>query len=278
MIQFKRDEKQNSKKLHLDKYYTTMELAKYCIDKTKEIIGEENITEYIEPSAGNGSFSKQIHNCIAYDIEPEHDSIIKQDFLTLELEYKKGRCIIGNPPFGRGNSLSMSFYKKSVKICDYIAFILPISQLNNNVQLYDFDLIYSEDLGEKEYSGVKLNCCFNIYKRPKNFILNKKPNYKLKDIKIIEYRRDGNKHNIDNNFDYAIGTFGAGCVGKEIKEIGTYSLECYFYILNDDYKNKILYILKNTNWKELSKGISGTYRLPQWKIYKYLKEQIPELE
>lgn len=29
----------------------------------------------------------------------------------------------------------------------YIAFIQPISQLNNNLQMYEFDLIYSEDLG-----------------------------------------------------------------------------------------------------------------------------------
>jgi predicted RNA methylase len=67
-------------KINLDKYYTPVELAKYCIDKTYEIIGKENITEIIEPSAGNGSFSLQIPNCIAYDIEPEHESIIKQDF------------------------------------------------------------------------------------------------------------------------------------------------------------------------------------------------------
>ena len=40
-----------------DKYYTPIELAKYCIDKTYKIIGRENITDIIEPSAGNGSFS-----------------------------------------------------------------------------------------------------------------------------------------------------------------------------------------------------------------------------
>ena len=75
-------------------------MAKYCIDKTYEIIGQDNISEIIEPSAGNGSFSNQL-NCIAYDIEPENNEIIKQDYLTLGLEYKKGRLIISNPPFGR---------------------------------------------------------------------------------------------------------------------------------------------------------------------------------
>jgi hypothetical protein len=67
----------------------------------------------------------------------------------LDLDYKKGRCIIGNPPYGVKNNLSMQFFKKSIKLGDYIVFILSISQLNNNYQMYDFDLIYSEDLGEK---------------------------------------------------------------------------------------------------------------------------------
>lgn len=217
-------------------------------------------------------------NTLAYDIEPEDNRIVREDYLELALEYKKGRCIIGNPPFGRGNSLSMAFYKRSIKIADYIAFIMPISQLNNNVQLYDFDLIYSEDLGSKTYSNVELHCCFNVYKIPCNGKLNKKPNYKLKDINIVEYRRDGRAINIPPNYDYAMGSFGAGCVGKPIYNSGQYALECYFYINNERLKDSMLEILKNSDWKSLSKGISGTYRLPQWKIYKYIKEQIPEIE
>lgn len=268
-------------KIKNDKYYTPPDLAEYIVNKTKEVIGVENITEYIEPSAGAGVFldflEKENVLYLAYDIEPEDDRVIKQDYLKLELEYKKGRCIIGNPPFGRGNSLSMAFYKHSIKFSDYISFISPISQYKNNIQLYDFDLIYSEDLGKYNYSNIELHCCFNIYRRPNNG-LNKKPNYKLKDINIIEYRRDGREINIPPNYDYAMGSFGAGCVGKPIKEIGQYALECYFYIHNKKLKNKILDILINSDWKELSKGISGTYRLPQWKIYEYIKKQIPEIQ
>jgi len=265
-------------KIELDKYYTSKELAKYCIEKTYEIIGEENISEVIEPSAGNGSFSLQIPSlCWSYDIEPEHESIVKQDFLTLDINYLRGRLVIGNPPYGRGNSLSMAFYKKCVKIADYIAFILPISQFNNNVQLYDFDLIYSEDLGKQIYSDKELHCCFNIYRRPANGELNPKPNYKLKDVEIVEYRRDGRDKKIPDNYDYAMGGFGAGCVGKPIEKVGQYAHEYYFYIKNPKLKTDILKILKSTDWKSLSKGIAGTYRLPQWKIYKHIKDNIPEV-
>ncbi len=248
------------------------------MEKTEEIIGENNITEYIEPSAGAGVFLDYLNKpYLAYDIEPDDNRIIKQDWLKTNLNYKKGRCIIGNPPFGRGNSLSMAFYKKSVQIADYISFISPISQYQNNVQLYDFDLVYSEDLGERIYSDRNLRCCLNIYKRPDKG-LNPKPNFKLKDIEIIEYRRDGREINIPEGYDYAMGSFGAGCVGKPIFKVGQYALECYFYIKNPIFKEQLLDVLKCTDWVKLSKGISGTCRLPQWKINKYIKEQIPEIE
>lgn len=262
-------------KIELDKYYTSPELAKHVVDKTKEIIGEENITEYLEPSAGAGVFLDCFDKpYLAYDIEPEDNRITKQDFLSLDLEYKKGRCVIGNPPFGRGNSLSMAFYKKSIKLGDYIVFILPISQYKNNVQLYDFNLIYSEDLKDKIYMNKKLHCCFNIYKRPKNE-LNKKPNYELKDVSLSEWRR-GSIHIIPEKYDYAICGWGAS-IGKQIKREKQYALEIYIIINNDKYKKQIIDILKNVNWKNVYFNIA-TPRLPQWRILKYIKEQIPEIE
>ena len=271
-------------KIKNDKYYTPPDLANYCWDKVLEIIGEENISEVIEPSVGNGAFLNHPTQIVhfAYDIEPECTSditkIFKADYLTSDIKYLYGRLVLGNPPYGEHMNMAQKFFKKSIQIADYIAFILPISQLNNNIKLYDFDLIYSEDLGEQIYSGVKLQCCFNIYKRPISGELNKKPNYKLEDIEIIEYRRGGRRLNIPDNYDYAIGGFGAGCVGKEIQNQRQYALECYFYIHNEKFKDRVLDILKNTDWKSIAKGISGTYRLPQWKIYKYLKEQMPELK
>lgn len=148
MEQFKRDKKQNSTKLNLDQYYTSEEVACHCLSIVRMVLKGETITDVIEPSAGNGVFSKKIKGCIAYDVDPKDDTIIKEDFLKLTLEYKQGRLFIGNPPFGARNVLSVAFYKKCVQNGDYIAFILPISQLNNNQQMYDFDLIYSEDLGK----------------------------------------------------------------------------------------------------------------------------------
>ena len=274
MQQFKRDKKQNSTKLHLDKYYTPIELAKYCIDKTYKVIGKENISEVIEPSAGNGSFSNHIKDCIAYDIEPESDGIVKQDFLQLEIPYKQGRLIIGNPPFGRCLNLAQKFFKKSVQIADYVAFILPISQLDNSQSFYEFDLIHSEDLGKQIYSDREVHCCFNIYKRPKDK-LNSKPNYKLKDITVYEKKRTGND-TFPNNYDFAICGWGAS-IGKEINYKGQYANEKYIVIHNEKYKTQIIDLLKKVNWIEEFK-MTATPNLCQWQVYKYIKEQIPEIE
>ena len=266
-------------KIPLDKYYTSDELAKYCVEKTKEIIGEDNITEYLEPSAGAGVFLKYLDKpYLAYDIEPKHESIVKQDFLKLNIQYLCGRLVIGNPPYGKKNTLSVKFYKKAVELGDYIAFILPISQLNNNQQMYEFDLIYSEDLGKQIYSNIKLHCCFNIYKRNPNG-LNKKPNYKLKDVEIKEYRRGKGGQTIpsDYNYDIAICGWGNGIVGNKVEYTGQYASEIYIKIKNAKYRQEVIDLMNNTDWEKHLSSIS-TKSLKLWRLYKYIKEQIPEIE
>lgn len=260
-------------KIELDKYYTPVNLAKYCIDKTFEIIGKENITDIIEPSAGNGSFSNQL-KCVAYDIEPEHKSIIKQDYLKLELEYKKGRLIIGNPPYGRCMNLAQKFYKKSIQIGDYIAFILPISCLNNTQSLFEFDLIYSEDLGEHNYSNRQLHCCFNIYKRPING-LNKQKRIKLKDVKII--RQDSKQYNDIIDYDIRMCYWGNGSAGKILKDNEHYAAEYKIIILNDDIREDVIRVLNEVNWfDELNK--IAMLKIQQFHIYNLLKREIPNIQ
>ena len=269
----------NIAKILNDKYYTSPELAEYCVKKTKEIIGEENITEYLEPSAGSGVFLDYLDKpYLAYDIEPEDNRIIKQDYLTLDLEYKQGRCIIGNPPFGTRNTLIVQFYKKSIQLGDYISFILPLSQLNNNQQMYEFDLIYSEDLGIRVYSDKNLQCCFNIYK--KNIKgLNKKIIYKLKDIEIVENRRTGKQISTTVNYDIGICSFGKGIIGKIPNYNGQYVKEMYFKVHNQKLKDKIIKLIVTTDWElEVCNGTTGQFNLCQWQVYKYIKEQIPEIK
>ena len=237
-----------SKNIELDKFYTPKQVAKDCIDTFWRTCFD--ITEIIEPSAGNGAFSLQIPNCIAYDLEPEHESIIRQDFLKLDLPYKYGRLIIGNPPFGDRNNLARSFYKKATELGDAIAFILPISQLNNSDSLYEFDLIKSVDLGVLEYSGMKIHCCFNIYTRPKNG-LNSKPNLKIDWIKIYRDDQDGYE---SVEYDFAICRRGnVGTLRIERLETQTYKIKVMDSSKIEEVKNKIL----NFDWHNFKKHQSA---------------------
>jgi len=94
-------------KIAFDKYYTEDTIAEKCVNKTYELLGKE-FTRVVEPSAGGGSFLKFLPNTTqAYDILPEAENIIEQDYLKLELPYLDNSIVIGNPPFGRANKLSV---------------------------------------------------------------------------------------------------------------------------------------------------------------------------
>lgn len=272
-------------KISNDKYYTPNDLAKRLIETTIKVLvenGVTDITDVIEPSAGNGSFSNQIKST-GYDIEPECDGIIKADFLEEPIEYKQGRLCIGNPPFGNRNSLSIKFYNKCCEIGDYIAFVQPISQYKNNLQMYRFDLIYSEDLGIISYSDRELHCCFNIYKRNDSGQFNPKPDFTLKDITIIEHRRKNGDYQtaankeVDPNYDYAMCNWGNGSLGKVPEYVGQYAQEVYLYCHKKEYLQQMLDLLEYNTIRKYVNSISGK-KISVMRLYKYLKDNIEGIE
>ena len=116
----------------IDKYYTKDNIVNLCLNYIKEYIKINQNDLIIEPSAGNGAFISGIklitNNFEFYDLEPNNDEIIKQDYLLYNYEGNYNKIhIIGNPPFGRQSSLAIKFIKKSCKFCDSISFILPKS-------------------------------------------------------------------------------------------------------------------------------------------------------
>ena len=275
-----------------DQYFTSPEVAEYCFKKAIEIIGEENITEFIESSAGEGAFLDMIEKFTpnipyqAYDIDVKDSRVVEQDFLKLDLGYKRGRCVGFNFPYGTKNTLSVQFYKKSINLGDYVCSILPISQLNNNQQMYEFDLIYSEDLQPQLYSNIKVHCCFNIYKRNSNG-LNEKPNYKLNAVTIKEVRSNLKTQfrtlsKKDFKWDLRLLAWGTSTNNRGVGSILNEDDKLYakeFYVKINDEKNKeeIINIFKTTKWEEIYPQ-TATPNLLQWQVYKHLKEQIPELE
>ena len=153
----------------IDKYYTKISVVKECIASIKEYINITKNDLIIEPSAGNGSFIENIKllsdNYIFYDLEPEHNEIIKQDFLDLDFTKIKQEYnnihVIGNPPFGRQSSIAIKFIKICCQFANSISFILPKSFKKNSMQNHfskNFHLMYEKDVSEKSFLVNNIEC------------------------------------------------------------------------------------------------------------------------
>jgi len=186
----------------IDKYYTKENIVDLCLNLFKNHI-EINIDDLIiEPSAGNGSFIQGIkllsNNYKFFDIEPNNDEIIKQDYLLYDFNkenYNKIH-IIGNPPFGRQSSLAIKFIKKSCYFCDSISFILPKSFKKDSLKKtfpLNFHLIYEIDLPDKSFlvDNIEHNvpCIFQIWEKKLN---NRNINEKLIPLNFIFVKKTEN--------------------------------------------------------------------------------------
>ena len=163
----------------LDQFYTNPLIAKKCIDLLEEHIPKAQRQYYIEPSAGTGSFSSQLKNCVSVDIDPKFKGVHKADFLLLaknDLIEKKVKtsaiCVIGNPPFGKNSSLAVKFFNHSASMGDTIAFILPKTfrkksihnKLNKNFWLVvDIDLPKDSFIHADQPHDTP--CCFQVWER-----------------------------------------------------------------------------------------------------------------
>ena len=76
------------KRKNTEKYYTKKGVVNECINLFKKNIKINNNDLCIEPSAGNGSFINEIKTLFKhykfYDLEPENNEIIKQDYLDFD--------------------------------------------------------------------------------------------------------------------------------------------------------------------------------------------------
>jgi hypothetical protein len=160
----------------LDQFYTNPKIAKMCIDLLKKSVAADSVLHFLEPSAGTGSFSTQLSNCVSVDLDPKIPNVIHSDFLILNKidlfpnTLSKNICVIGNPPFGKNSSLAVKFFNHSAKIGDTIAFIIPKTfrkqSLQNKLNL-NFWLIEDIDLPKDSfiYEGMEFDVpsCFQIW-------------------------------------------------------------------------------------------------------------------
>lgn len=157
-----RKSKRTRKNVKNEEYYTDQNLALKLLEKLDDKIDLTKFAAFVEPSAGCGKSGSDSDDCgafvnalnelldkpniIAYDINasPSNKKIKKADFLKVPdvpqplKKYDPSEVLcIGNPPFGRKGKLAGKFIEKCAKFSDHIAFILPVSFLNQNGRLMD---------------------------------------------------------------------------------------------------------------------------------------------
>ena len=247
-----------------DQFFTPKDIAKKCWKIFRDEI-KINIQDYtfVEPSAGDGSFLNILpDNTIAFDVEPRHNNIIKQDFLDWTPQNKLKKYIVfGNPPFGLRGHLALKFINHSSTFADYVCFILPqLFQSDGKgsprKRVSGYNLLYSESIFPLFYTPekqkIKVNCVFQIWSK-----YSSNPNYDIKNnfenkIKIYSLSNGGtvsttrNKHMIGKCDIYLPST----CFGKENMKI---------YQNFEDLPNKrgygIIFIVDKINMKNTAHNI-----------------------
>ena len=118
----------------LDQFYTCPEVAGQCYKFLWSYL-EPREYQFIEPSAGGGSFSRLLpQGSRAYDLDPKCDGLVKKDFFNVRLPYDDNVVVVGNPPFGKNSSTAIKFFNHAARGAEIISFILPRTFRKHSVQ------------------------------------------------------------------------------------------------------------------------------------------------
>lgn len=158
-----------------DQFFTPHNISVKCWNTFKDMVDVSDYN-FIEPSAGDGSFMKVLPpGSIGLDIEPRGPNIEKQDYLSWKpADLTKKYIVFGNPPFGLRGHLALNFINHSYEFADYVCFILP--QLfesdgkgSPRKRVVGYNLIYSETLSAMFYSPeqqqIKVNGVFQVWSK-----------------------------------------------------------------------------------------------------------------
>lgn len=159
-----------------DQFYTCDSVAKACMRRLYGYLDHQNpYYEYffIEPSAGRGAFSRLLPpGSLAFDIDPQCDSIERMNFFDARLPNYEGTVVVGNPPFGRNSSTAIKIFNHAARRADTIAFILPktfqkdsvVRRLNPNFCLFR-EWPIPDDAFIFDGKRVTVPCVFQIWRR-----------------------------------------------------------------------------------------------------------------
>ena len=229
----------------IDKFYTKNTVVKACIETIHHIL-DINYDVVIEPSAGNGAFidllKETCSNCLFYDIQPEHEEIKKQDYLTIDYsnliipDLHTRYHVVGNPPFGRQSSLAIKFIKRSAEFCHTISFILPKSFKKDSMQKHfplNFHLVYQTDLEPKSFiindtEEKDVPCVFQIWQKRNH---NRDIIFKKEANGFIFVKRDEEP-------DISFRRVGVNAGKIDVNDLSDKSIQSHYFIKFDESLDK----------------------------------------
>jgi hypothetical protein len=277
-----------------DQFFTPKNTAVYCYSKSVEIINKhkdpiENYT-FIEPSAGDGAFLSILpENRIAFDIEPRHIEIKRQDYLTWKPTDNKKYIVIGNPPFGLRGHMALKFINHSSIFADYVCFILPQLFASDGKgvprkRVKNLNLIYSENLITSNFylpdgKPISVKCIFQIWSKKhinNEYIISNDIN---NDIKIYSLSDGGTPSSTRNKkmFNRCHIYLPSTCFGKE-------NMKCYdnfnhlpskrgYGIVFLNEKEKRLSNFKKIYWSDIAfLSTNSAYNIRSSQILNAIKE------
>ncbi len=217
----------------LDKFYTVPTVAKSCLQSLEELYPWSKWDLILEPSAGNGSFFLQIPSShkLGLDIAPEHDQILKQDFLEFSPDSsKKSILVLGNPPFGKISSLAIKFFNHAATFASVIAFIVPRTFRRRSLQSKlnpSFHLIKDIEIPLEPCAfspPMMAKCCFQIWEKRNDLRIRLPLTTVHKDWQFLPYGpldKNG-QPTPPSDADFALRAYGGQC--GEIQTLYLYLL------------------------------------------------------
>lgn len=264
-----------SDKIKLDKFYTKKNVAKSCIDLI------DNLNDYdliIEPSVGGGSFFNNLkeYNVLGIDLDPtiKHEDIITHDWLTYNIDFLIPKVlVIGNPPFGKRNKLSVDFIKHAALFNNVysIAFVLPDVYNKHTLQKnipkeFRLKTIFKLPYNSFEVDGEEYHvpCSFFVFEKSSGTCLRFNPdNYK----ETVDWTY-GTKEDADF---YIMGA--SPKTVKELKDVEPNNRGYYIKLKENKDKDKIIEKFKNLKWGGHSSANGGVAWMTKPEIVKNYMEK-----
>lgn len=254
----------------LDQFFTNKDIAMRYYNSLLIFLENEGLKKedclFIEPSAGEGSFFNLLprDSRIGLDIMPLATGIIKQDFLSWKPKRTKKKIVfVGNPPFGYRAWLALVFMNHAAKFADYVGFILPMAFQSdgkgspkhrvNGLKLLHSEILPPDSFYSPDRKPVKINALWQIWKKGKNQITDKKTCKNWLDLFTVDLRKErlcGAEKM--NHADFFIQRTYYNDPPKLVKSFSKVKYVCgYGFIIKKD-KEKIIDLLNKTDWNKYS--------------------------